>query len=180
MHGLISRYWWVFLVRGLAAIVFGLLAFFQPGITLETLVLFFGAYALVDGIFSIIAAFGGREHTEHWFLLLLEGLLGVAVGIMTWRSPGITTIALLLYIAAWALVTGVLEIVAAVRLRKEIEGEGWMALSGVLSILLGLFLMWAPGAGALGLVWAIGGYAIAFGIALILLGFGVRKSAPVA
>jgi len=180
MQELISKYWWVFLVRGIAAIVFGLLAFFQPGITLETLVLFFGAYALVDGIFSIIAAFGGRDSSEHWFLLLLEGLLGIAVGIMTWRSPGITAAALLLYIAAWALVTGVLEIVAAVRLRKEIEGEGWLALSGLLSILLGLFLMWAPGAGALGLVWAIGGYAVAFGIALILLGLGVRKSGQVA
>ena len=177
MHGLISKYWWLFVMRGVAAIIFGLLAFLKPGITLETLVLFFGAYALVDGIFSLIAAFGGRDHTEHWAVLLLEGLLGIAVGVMTWRSPGITTIALLFYIAAWALVTGVLEIVAAIRLRKEIEGEGWLALSGALSILLGLILMWMPGAGALGLIYVIGSYAVAFGVALIMLGFAVRKAA---
>lgn len=177
MNELVAKYWWLFVLRGIAALVFGLLAFTQPGITLTSLVLLFGVYALVDGIFSVIAAFGGRGSSEHWVLLLLEGLLGIAVGIMTWRSPGITELALLLYIAAWALVTGVLEIVAAIRLRKEIEGEFWLGLGGLLSILLGLMIMWNPVAGGLGLAWLIGTYAVAFGVALVMLGFGVRKSA---
>lgn len=176
MTELVSKYWWVFVLRGVAALVFGLLAFAQPGITIATLVLFFGAYALVDGVFSVVAAVGGRGHGEHGVLLLLEGLLGIAVGILTWRAPAVTELALIVYVAAWALVTGALEVVAAVRLRKEIEGEFWLGLGGLLSMLLGLAILWNPGAGALGLAWLVGTYAVAFGVALIMLGFGARRA----
>ncbi|MBA3545434.1 MAG: HdeD family acid-resistance protein [Nannocystis sp.] len=171
----ISRYWWALVLRGFAAIIFGVLAFTWPGITLQVLVLFFGAYALVDGILSVAAAIRGRGHTENWWLFLLQGLLGIGLGVLTWLAPGATTVAILLYIAAWALVTGVLEIVAAIRLRHEIEGEFWLGLGGLLSIAFGLLVFAFPLAGALGLIWLIGSYAIAFGLCLIALGIRIRR-----
>src|SRR5689334_14735051 len=123
MLDLMSRYWWALVLRGVAAIMFGVLALAWPGLTLQVLVALFGAYALVDGVFAVVAAIGGRQHTDQWFLLLLEGLLGIVVGVVTWAAPGITATALVLYIALWSVVTGVLEIVAAIRLRKEVRGE---------------------------------------------------------
>lgn len=171
----ISRYWWALVLRGVAAIAFGVLAFTWPGITLQVLVLFFGAYALLDGILSVAAALRGRGQTENWGLFLLQGLLGIGLGVLTWLAPGATAVAILLYMAAWALVTGVLEIVAAIRLRREIEGEFWLALGGLLSITFGMLVLAFPLAGALGLIWLIGGYAIAFGISLIALGVRVRR-----
>lgn len=175
MTQLIARYWWALVLRGVAAIVFGVLAFTWPGITLQVLVLFFGAYALVDGILSVAAAIQGRGHTDNWWLFLLQGLLGIGLGVLTWLAPGATAIAILLYMAAWALVTGVLEIVAAIRLRHEIEGEFWLGLSGLLSIVFGLLVFAFPLAGALSLIWLIGSYAIVFGISLIALGIRVRR-----
>jgi uncharacterized membrane protein HdeD (DUF308 family) len=173
----LAKYWWVLLLRGVFALLFGVLAWLWPGLTLETLVLFFGAFALVSGVFQVFAAFAGRRQHEQWWILLLEGLLGIAVGFLTWRAPGITALALVLYIAAWALVTGVLEIVEAIRLRKEIEGELWLGLSGLLSVGFGILLMIAPGAGALALLWIIAAYAVVFGAFLILLAFRVRRAA---
>lgn len=170
----LARYWWVLAVRGVAAVVFGILAFVWPGVTLATLVLLFGAYALVDGVFAVLAAVGGRRHNDHWWALLLEGLLGIGVGVLTFRAPDITAVALLLYIAAWALATGVLEIVAAVRLRKEIEGEWWYVLGGLSSIVFAVLLLLRPDAGALALLWVIAIYAIVFGVTLVLLAFKVR------
>jgi uncharacterized membrane protein HdeD (DUF308 family) len=180
MLELLAKYWWVMVLRGVSAIAFGVLAILWPGVTIELLLIFFGAYMLVDGVFAVIAAVSGRRHTEHWFLLLLEGLLGIAIGVVAWTAPVVAGIALLTYIAAWALVTGVLEIVTAVRLRREIEGEFWLGLAGVLSIGFGVLLLAFPLAGALALLWIIAGYAIAFGIVLILLGFRVRGAGPAA
>jgi uncharacterized membrane protein HdeD (DUF308 family) len=174
MLDLMSRYWWALVLRGVAAVMFGGLALAWPGLTLQLLVLMFGAYALVDGVFAVVSAIGGRRHTDQWFLLLLEGLLGIAVGVLTWVAPGITATALLFYIAAWSLITGVLEIAAAIRLRKEIRGELWLGLAGALSIGFGMLLMTFPLAGALSVVWLIGVYAIAFGFALMVLGFRVH------
>jgi uncharacterized membrane protein HdeD (DUF308 family) len=171
----ISRYWWALVLRGCAAIAFGVLAFAWPGITLQVLVLFFGAYALIDGILSVAAAVRAHGHSENWGLFLLQGLLGIGLGVLTWLAPGATAVAILLYMAAWALVTGVLEIVAAVRLRREIEGEVWLALGGLLSIAFGMLVLAFPLAGALGLIWLIGSYAVAFGICLVALGFRVRR-----
>ncbi len=163
-------------MRGVVAIAFGALAFLAPGVTLATLVLFFGAFALVNGAIAVIAAILGRRGNEHWWVVLLEGALGIAVGALTLRAPGLTALALVLYIAAWALVTGVLEVLAAIRLRKEIEGELWLALSGLLSIGFGVVLMLAPGTGAVALLYVIAAYAIVFGVALVLLGLRVRRA----
>jgi len=174
MFDLLSRYWWTLVLRGIFAILFGILAFVWPGITLVTLVIFFGVYAFVDGIFAIVNAIGGwGKRDDHW-LLLLGGLLGVGIGIITFRAPVITTIALLIYIAAWALSTGILEFVAAIRLRNEIKGEWLMILSGIASVLFALLLMIFPAAGALGLLWLIAGYAVVFGAILIGLGLKLR------
>ena len=175
MLDLLSRYWWTLVVRGVIAIIFGILAFVWPGFTLATLVILFGAYILVDGIFAIVGAIGGwGERDDHW-LLLLEGLLGVGIGIMTFRAPAITTTLLLMFIAAWALATGVLEVIAAIRLRKEIEGEWWLILSGITSIVFAILLMIFPDAGALGLLWLIAIYAIVFGVTMIIAGVNLRR-----
>jgi len=174
MFDLLSRYWWTLVVRGIFGIVFGVLALVWPGFTLVTLVILFGAYALVDGIFAIVGAIGGwGKRDDHW-LLLLEGLLGVGIGILTFRAPGITAVVLLMYIAAWALATGVLEIVGAIRLRKEIKGEFWLILSGIASIVFALLLMIFPVGGALSLLWLISSYAIVFGVMLIASGLKLR------
>lgn len=174
MLELMSRYWWALVLRGLAAIMFGVLALVWPGLTLQVLVLLFGAYAFVDGLFSVVSALGGRRVTDHWLLLLIEGLLGIAIGVLTWVAPGITATVLLLYIAAWALFTGVIEVIAAIRLRKEIRGEVWLGLAGMLSVLFGLLLLTFPVAGALSVVWLIGAYSISFGIVLTVLGIRVH------
>jgi uncharacterized membrane protein HdeD (DUF308 family) len=171
---ILARNWWVLLLRGLVAIAFGALAWLQPGLTLAALVLLFGAYTLVDGILGVWTAVAGRREHEHWWVLLLEGLVGIAVGILTFLAPGITALALLFYIAVWAIATGVLEIVAAIRLRKEIEGEWLLILGGLASVVFGVLLMVQPGVGALSLIWLIATYAIVFGILLVLLAFKVR------
>ncbi len=177
MLTVLSRYWRLLLLRGIVAILFGALAFLWPGITLTTLVLFFGAYIFVSGAFLIINAVGSRKEKDDWWLLLIEGFLGVVIGIMTAFVPGITGIALLIYIAAWALAVGVLELTAAIRLRKVVTGEWWLAVGGVVSIIFALMLMLFPAAGALGLIWLIGTYACLFGAIQIFLGFKVHKVA---
>jgi len=162
------------LLRGILAILFGVFTYLAPGITLATLVLFFGAYALVDGVFDIIQAIRGREEHEHWWVLLLEGLAGILFGALTFWAPGMTAIVLMFYIAAWAMITGAMRLVLAIRLRKEIEGEFWLGLSGVLSIVFGFLVMAQPGVGALALAWVIGLWATALGITLVALAFRVR------
>jgi uncharacterized membrane protein HdeD (DUF308 family) len=171
----LARNWWALVLRGLFAVLFGIMALAWPGITLEALVLLYGAYALADGAFAIASVIAGRTEGRPWWSLLVEGLVGIAVGIMTFAWPGITALVLLYLIAAWAFITGIFEIVAAIRLREEIRGEWLLALSGVLSILFGVILVIWPGAGAVALVWVIGAYAIAFGALLIALGFRLRS-----
>src|SRR5262245_13014753 len=172
---ILSRYWWMTLLRGVISILFGLVVVTQPRISLVALTLTFGAYALVDGIANIVSALGGRNENENWWVLLLAGLASVGAGILTFFNPGITALALLFYVAAWAIATGLLEIVAAIRLRKEIQGEFWLILGGLLSVAFGVMLMARPGLGALSVLWLIGGYAIAFGIILIALAFRARS-----
>jgi uncharacterized membrane protein HdeD (DUF308 family) len=171
---LLSRTWWVLLLRGIFAIAFGVLAFVWPGITLASLVLLFGAWALVDGVFSIVGAIRGGG-SEPWWLLLLEGLVGVGIGVLTVFAPGVTALALLFYIAIWAIATGVLEIAAAIALRKEIEGEWLLGLGGLASVAFGAMLVARPGAGALAVLWLIGAYALVFGALLVLLGLRARR-----
>jgi uncharacterized membrane protein HdeD (DUF308 family) len=174
MRELLAEFWWVLVLRGVAAIVFGILAFVWPGITIEILIAFFGAYMLVDGVFGTIAALRGRHHAQHWVLMLLEGLLGIVVGVLTWVAPLMTGLVLLIWIGTWAILTGVIEVVQAIRLRKEIEGEFWLALAGLLSIGFGVLLLAFPLVGALALLWVLASYAVAFGIVLVVLGFRVR------
>src|SRR4051794_34974783 len=138
---ILARNWWALALRGLFAVLFGIAAFAWPGITLGALVLLYGAYAFVDGVFAIAAALAGRTEGLPWWALLLEGVFGIAAGVIAFAWPGITALALLFLISAWAVVTGVFEIVAAVRLRKEIRGEWLLALSGVLSVLFGVALV---------------------------------------
>ena len=168
-------HWWAFAVRGAAAVVFGILAFAWPGVTLAVLVLLWGAYALIDGILALVGAF--RVGHDHRWGLLLEGVVGVAAGIATFVWPSLTALVLVYIIAFWALVTGVLELVAAVRLRQVIDDEWWLALSGIASLVFGIALIVAPGAGALALIWLIAAYAIIFGLLLLGLAFRLRGMA---
>jgi len=172
---LMSRYWWVLLLRGAFAILFGIVALAYPGITLGSLVLYFAVFAFVDGMSNVFHAFFGREETESWWVLLFEGLLGIAFGVITFQAPGITTLMLLLYIGFWAIATGVLRIILAVGLRHEIAGEWWMALGGLVSILFGLSMVSRPGAGALAVLTVIGIWSIVTGFSLVFLSFKVRS-----
>jgi uncharacterized membrane protein HdeD (DUF308 family) len=171
---ILSRFWWMILLRGLVAILFGILVLAQPGISLLSLVIVFGAFALVDGITNVVTAWGGRREHEHWWVLFFAGLAGIVLGVLTFVNPGITALVLLFYMAVWAIVTGVMQIVAAIRLRKEIEGELWLGLAGLASVIFGMILMARPGAGALAVLWLIGVYAIGYGVILLLLAIRAR------
>jgi uncharacterized membrane protein HdeD (DUF308 family) len=171
----LSQNWSMIALRGVAAILFGILALALPGITLLALVLLFGAYALVDGVLNLVAAVRGRQGRGPWWLLVIEGLVSIGAGIAAVVLPGITALVLVYIIGAWAIVTGVLELVAAVRLRKQITNEWWLALGGVLSIVFGVLVMLAPGAGALAMVLWIGAYAIVSGAMLLGLAFRLRN-----
>jgi uncharacterized membrane protein HdeD (DUF308 family) len=175
MRQYLSKYWWVFLLRALFALLFGILAFVLPTITLATLVVVWGIYALADGIVALWSAATGKTYDEDRWLVGLQGVIGVAAGIITLILPAATAIGLLIAIAAWILVIGALQIFAAIKLRKEIEGELWLGLSGVISILFALLLIARPGEGALALVFLIGAYAIIFGIMLIIFAFRIRN-----
>ena len=172
----LSRYWWLVLLRGIAFIVFGVLAFMWPGLTLVTLVLFYGAFALVDGVLALANAIMGGNVESRWWLALV-GVAGIAVGILTFTWPGLTALLLLVFIATWAIVLGVFQIAGAIRLRKEIDNEWTLILSGALSVLFGVVLLLAPGPGAVGLIWVIASYAVVFGVLLVMLAFRLKKHA---
>jgi len=146
----------------------------MPRITIAALILLFGAYALVEGIFNVIAAVRGHSGAPRWFLLL-EGVVSIAAGLVAFVWPGLTALVLLYVIAAWAIVTGVLEIAAAVRLHNRIRGEWWLVLGGILSVVAGVLMMWAPGAGALALVMWIGAYVLVLGVLHVGLAFRLRS-----
>lgn len=166
--------WWLLVIRGVAAISFGILSILVPEISLFAMVLLFGAFAIVDGIANLmLAARGGPA--RRWGWLVLAGVVSIAAGLLTWIWPGITALFLLGVIAFWAVFTGVAEIAAAIRLRKQITGEWLLVASGLLSVLFGLVMIVFPGAGALAMVWMIGIYAIVFGGLLIGLGMELRR-----
>ena len=174
----LSHFWWAFIVRGILAVGLGVLVYVWPTITLTALIIVFGAYAFVDGVFLVVKAIGSWKARDDRWLLLFEGLLGVGIGVITFFAPRVTEIGLLFYIAAWSLATGILEIVAAIRFRKEIQGEVFWILTGVASIAFAILLMIFPGAGILGLVWLLGAYAVVFGVFLIALGIRIRVFRP--
>ena len=173
LHAL-ARNWWLILLRGIFAILFGILTFVWPGISLVSLVLLFGAYAFVDGVFALIAAIKGGVPAPRWWLAVV-GVIGIIAGLITISMPGITAIWLVLFIAGWMIATGVMQIIGAIRLRNEIDNEWWLVAGGALSVIVGIVMAIAPGAGALGLLWAIGAYALVFGVTLVGLAFRLKR-----
>jgi uncharacterized membrane protein HdeD (DUF308 family) len=171
----LGRAWWLVVLRGIVAIVFGLLAWAWPGATLITLTLFWGAYALVDGIAALWGGWQTKDGGKPMWQIVLIGVLGIAAGIITFVAPGITAIALLILIAVWAIANGVFQIAAAIRLRKEIANEWLMILSGALSIAFGVLMIANPGAGALAVLWLIGAFAVAYGVLLVILAFRLKR-----
>jgi uncharacterized membrane protein HdeD (DUF308 family) len=172
---LLSRFWHMLLLRGVVSVLFGITLFLWPSISLVSLVLLFGAFILVDGIANLATAVRGRRENENWWVLLLAGIAGAALGILTFFKPEITALTLLFYMAIWAMATGLLGIVAAIQLRKEIKGEAWLLLSGLASVVFGMLLIARPDAGALAVLWLIAAYAIVFGVTLIVLAFKARR-----
>ena len=179
MLHLLSKNWWIFVVRGALAILFGIGAFVVPGVTLAALVIMYGAYVFADGVMAAAAAFGARKAGEGFpWPVFVVGVAGILAGLVTFVYPGVTALLLLYLIGAWHIVRGIFEIVTAIRLRREIQGEAWLILGGIASVVFGMFLYVRPGAGAVALLWLIGSFAIAFGIIEILLAFKLKKFAP--
>jgi uncharacterized membrane protein HdeD (DUF308 family) len=174
LHGL-ARNWWIFLLRGLSAIALGVLAFVWPTLTFVTLVLVFGIYVLADGVLALVGALTGRAHLSRWWLLVL-GLAGLAAGAVTLIQPGLAAAALLIVIGAWAIAAGVMQVIGAIQLRKELENEWLLILGGVCSILFGGIMFLQPVLGGLALVYTIGIYAIIEGVLLIAFSFRLRNN----
>lgn len=176
----LGKNWWVFVLRGVVAILFGVFTFINPGVSLAALILVYGTYALVDGVAAAIGALTNRRPGSSfpWSVLVI-GLIGIAAGVVTFMYPGVTALVLLYFIAAWYIVRGVFEIVLAIQLRNEIEGEFWLVLAGALSVLFGAFLYARPGAGVLAVLWMIGIFALLMGIMFVILGFKLKGLKPV-
>jgi uncharacterized membrane protein HdeD (DUF308 family) len=174
LSSILSRSWWTILLRGALWILFGIVIFAMPGVSLVTLTLMFGFFAFVDGIGIVVSAVRGRKEYGNWWLLLLTGLAGILIGVLTVVSPAATALVLLYYIAIWAIAIGLLEIVTAIYLRKEIQGEFWLGLAGFASVAFGVLIAVRPGSGALAVLWLIAGYSIALGVTLVILAFETR------
>ena len=166
------RSWWILLVRGLFAIAFGVCVFIEPASALTVIVLLFGAFAFANGVMAIFAAL--HRDVAHRGLLIFEGIAGALVGVITFISPPTTAIVLYSFIAAWAIVTGVTQVITAIRWRKVIENEFWLILAGVSSVIFGVLLIALPMAGFLTLAAIIGGFSVAWGVILIVLGLRLR------
>jgi uncharacterized membrane protein HdeD (DUF308 family) len=177
MIGALARNWWALLIRGIAAVIFGVLAFIWPGATIVAIGILFGAYAFVDGIFAIVAAVRAAEAHERWWPFVIEGIVGLLIAGITFYDVAITIFALFFTIAAWAFITGIMEIVAAIQLRKLVPNEFWLIFGGIVSILFGVLLVWRPLAGALAVIYLIGAYAVVFGITMIGLSLRLRSHA---
>ena len=174
MNSTLAQNWWLFALRGVLALLFGILAAFWPGLAWLFVVASFAAFAIIDGVFSIAAAIRGQVKGGWWWPFILQGILGIAAGVIAVFYPGLTSLALLVFIAVWAIVIGVFEIAAAIRLRREIKSEWALGLAGVLSVLFGLMSLVMPTAGALTIAWLIAGYAIAVGLLWLTLAFRLR------
>jgi len=175
LGSILSRNWWLMLLRGCVAIGFGILIFTEPQISLQVLVFLFGAYALIEGMLGVSVALAARSQLDSWGVLLFWGLLGIAVGILAFVKPDITALALLFYIALWAIATGVLEIAAAIRLREVIRNEWLLIIAGLVSVAFGVWLIAQPERGAVAVLAVIGVYAIVFGVLLVLFALKVRS-----
>ncbi|MBV9277419.1 MAG: HdeD family acid-resistance protein [Candidatus Eremiobacteraeota bacterium] len=176
MINVLARNWWAFLIRGIAGILFGVLAFLWPGVTLLVLAIMLGAYALVDGIFALVAAFS-HAGPSHRGWLIFEGVLGIALGILIWLFPLYSAALLVYFIAFWAIATGVVEIIAGIRLRKMVANEVLYILAGIASIVFGALVLRNPAAGAVAVIWLIASYAIIFGVLQIALSLRLKALA---
>lgn len=176
MLGFVTRDWWVFAVRGIAALVFGVLAFIWPGATLTALVFLFGAYVLADGVSLLVAlARGDALARRHAWAVGIIGVLGIIAGIVTFAWPSLTALSLLYLVAIWAIATGTFQVIAAIALRRELKGEFWMALGGVASLVFGALLLAFPGQGLVSLVWLVGLWAVVFGVSSLGLARRLRR-----
>ena len=173
----VARNWWALVVRGVLGLLFGAFAIALPAAAFAVIVVVFGAYAFVDGLFTIVVALRDARGERGWGTLLLSGIAGVLTGVAVLVAPAVTALVLLYVIAGWAIVTGALEIAAAVRLRRHVTGEWLLALNGAVSIAFGVLVVVAPLAGALAVVWLIGAYAFVSGVVLIALGVRLRRLA---
>ncbi len=173
----LARNWSWIALRGAAAVIFGVLALAWPGATLYVLVLVWGAYALAEGVFALIAAFKVRDRGRPMWSLVAIGILGILAGVVAFLWPGVTALMLLMFIAVWAFFMGIFQIVAAVRLRKEIQHEWLLGLSGALAVIFGAVMMANPAEGALAVIWVIAAYTIVFGVLLIVAAFRLRNRA---
>ncbi len=173
MSALLAQNWWAVALRGVFAILFGLVALFVPGATILSLVLFFSAYMLVDGVFGIVSGVRAASNHQRWGLLVLEGILNILVGVVAFIMPGLTVVFFVTMMAVWSLITGILMIVAAFKLNPA-YGRGWLIFSGLVSVLFGVALLVAPLVGAVVLTWWLGAYALAFGVALLVLAFKLK------
>jgi uncharacterized membrane protein HdeD (DUF308 family) len=172
----LARTWWLVLVRGILAVIFGVLALNWPGLTVLVLVTVFGAYAIVSGAFSLVAGF--RHDAQHRIWLIVSGIIGILAGVVTFAWPGITALTLLYVVAFWAIFSGVSEIVGGVQMRKTIDNEWMLIVGGALSVIFGVLLLVWPGAGLLTLGWLIGAFAILYGLAMVMLSLRVKKLVP--
>jgi uncharacterized membrane protein HdeD (DUF308 family) len=170
----LANRWWLVALRGVAGIAFGILTFIEPRASLFALIILFGTYAIVDGVFNVATGVRAIQGGRHWGWLVVQGIAGIVAGALTFVWPAMTALVLLMVIAAWSVVTGVSAVAAAIRLRKQISGEWLLGLSGVLSIAFGVVLFLFPGAGALALLLWIGAYAVVFGAVLVALAFRIR------
>jgi len=175
MFNLMTQNWWAIALRGLVAALFGIATFIWPGITLWVLAPLFGAYAMINGILAVIEAFSRDVSRERWWALLFEGAVSIVVGVMTFAWPGLTAMGLLFLIAFWAIMTGVFEIITAIRLRHEISGEWMLALIAILSMAFGLLLLAFPVTGALSVILLIRAFVFAIGALMIALAFKLRS-----
>jgi uncharacterized membrane protein HdeD (DUF308 family) len=175
MPTVLAQRWWVLLLRGICAVAAGIMTIAWPGITLLALVTLFGIFALVDGAAGIVLGIRGEEDGTMWWTMILLGVLSAGAGVLAFAWPGMTALVLLAIIAASAIIRGVLEIVAAIRLRKDIDDEWVLGLSGLLSLAFGILLWVAPGEGALAVVLLIGAYMLALGVMAIALSLRLRR-----
>ena len=170
------KYWWTFVVRGILALLFGLVCLLAPGMTLALLAVWAGAFVLVDGVFGLVATIANWKELEEKWLLIIESLLGILLGWLIMRMPEVTLFMVVMFMAMWALFVGVTRIALAIRLRKEIEGEGWMIAAGVLTIGMGVLLILLPGIGLVTLAVLLGVGSLEAGGALIAVGMRMRKA----
>lgn len=175
MNSYLTRFWWLFLVRGIFAVILGLLALLMPATTFAVFVLIIGVYMFIDGLFTVASAIGSRKTRPNWGWWLFSGIMGILIGVITFYNPFVTAFAIVMLIAAWAIVIGIMEIIWAIQIRKEIRGEGWYILAGALSLLFGLMVFFIPEAGVVLLTVLFGLYALIIGIMLIVIGVRVKK-----